>query len=161
MRPRQFAELAAVCGTVVLAGCVAAGLAGLGSPGIESTGAPIEDSRVAKQGLARRALRMGAKRYRRDIKEIFSLEDLRSKVPGNQQRGALPATLKSGGWPSLLIAIGEEEAHLRRRAIRAEAGSRPGERSTDRLRVPPRGVLMRAFTRTGQSPQAWGLLPWT
>jgi hypothetical protein len=47
MLPRQFAELAAVCGTVVLAGWVAAGLAGLGSPGIESTGAPIEDSRVA------------------------------------------------------------------------------------------------------------------
>jgi hypothetical protein len=40
--PRRFAELAALCGTVVLAGWVAAGLAGLGSPGIENTGAPIE-----------------------------------------------------------------------------------------------------------------------
>jgi hypothetical protein len=47
MSPRRFAELAALCGTVVLAGWVAAGLAGLRSPGIESTEAPIEDRRVA------------------------------------------------------------------------------------------------------------------
>ena len=44
--PRRLAVLAALCGTVVLAGWVAAGLAGLGSPGIESTGAPIEVSRA-------------------------------------------------------------------------------------------------------------------
>ena len=44
--PRRLAVLAALCGTVVLAGWVAAGLAGLGSPGIENTGAPIEDSRA-------------------------------------------------------------------------------------------------------------------
>ena len=43
---RRLAVLAALCGTVVLAGWVAAGLAGLGSPGIESTGAPIEVSRA-------------------------------------------------------------------------------------------------------------------
>jgi len=39
---RRLAVLAALCGTVVLAGWVGAGLAGLGSLGIESTGAPIE-----------------------------------------------------------------------------------------------------------------------
>ena len=44
--PRRLAALAALCGTVALAGWVAAGLAGLGSPGIESTGAPIEVSRA-------------------------------------------------------------------------------------------------------------------
>ena len=43
--PRRLAALAALCGTVALAGWVA-GLAGLGSPGIESTGAPIEVSRA-------------------------------------------------------------------------------------------------------------------
>ena len=43
---RRLAVLAALCGTVALAGWVAAGLAGLGSPGIESTGAPIEVSRA-------------------------------------------------------------------------------------------------------------------
>ena len=41
--PRRLAVLAALCGTVVLAGWVAAGL---GSPGIESTRAPIEVSRA-------------------------------------------------------------------------------------------------------------------
>ncbi|MGA7388638.1 MAG: hypothetical protein WBW99_12025, partial [Pseudolabrys sp.] len=40
---RRLAVLAALCGTVVLAGWVAAGL---GSPGIESTRAPIEVSRA-------------------------------------------------------------------------------------------------------------------
>ena len=46
-RPRRLAVLAALCGTVALAGWVGAGLAGLGSLGIESTGAPIEVSRAA------------------------------------------------------------------------------------------------------------------
>ncbi|MGC2640793.1 MAG: hypothetical protein WA406_03730 [Pseudolabrys sp.] len=46
MSPRRLSVLAAVCGTVVVAGWVAAGLGGLGSPGIENTGAPIEDSRA-------------------------------------------------------------------------------------------------------------------
>jgi hypothetical protein len=41
-RPRRLAVLAALCGTVALAGWVGAGLTGLGSLGIESTGAPIE-----------------------------------------------------------------------------------------------------------------------
>ena len=44
--PRRLAALAALCGTVALAGWVAAGLAGLGSPSIESTGATIEVSRA-------------------------------------------------------------------------------------------------------------------
>jgi hypothetical protein len=44
-RLRRLALLAALCGTVVLAGWVGAGLAGLGSLGIESTGAPIDVSR--------------------------------------------------------------------------------------------------------------------
>jgi hypothetical protein len=44
-RLRPLAVLAALCGTVVLAGWVGAGLAGLGSLGIESTGAPIDISR--------------------------------------------------------------------------------------------------------------------
>ena len=43
---RRLAALAALCGTVALAGWVAAGLAGLGLPGTESTGAPIEISRA-------------------------------------------------------------------------------------------------------------------
>src|SRR5262249_14585512 len=43
-RPRRLAVLAALCGTVALAGWVGAGLAGLGSLGIESTGAPVEVS---------------------------------------------------------------------------------------------------------------------
>jgi hypothetical protein len=47
MSPRRSAALAALCGTVVLAGWVAAGLAGFGSHGIENTGGPIEDSRAA------------------------------------------------------------------------------------------------------------------
>src|SRR5712691_1591813 len=46
MRPRRLAALAALCGTVVLAGWVAAGLLGFGSPRIENTGAPIEGSRA-------------------------------------------------------------------------------------------------------------------
>jgi len=44
--PRRLAVLAALCGTLALAGWVGAGLAGLGSLGIESTGAPIEVSRA-------------------------------------------------------------------------------------------------------------------
>ena len=44
--PRRLAALAALCGTVALAGWVAARLSGLGSPGIESTGALIEISRA-------------------------------------------------------------------------------------------------------------------
>ncbi len=43
MSPRRLAALA-VCGTVVLAGWVAAGLLGFESPPIENTGAPIEGS---------------------------------------------------------------------------------------------------------------------
>ena len=46
MGTRRFAVGGALCGTVVLAGWVAAGLAGLGSLGIENTGAPIEDRRA-------------------------------------------------------------------------------------------------------------------
>jgi len=44
--PRRLAALAALCGTVALAGWVAAGRAGLRLPGTESTGAPIEVSRA-------------------------------------------------------------------------------------------------------------------
>jgi hypothetical protein len=44
--PLRLAVLAALCGTVVLAGWVAGGLADLGLPGTENTGAPIEDSRA-------------------------------------------------------------------------------------------------------------------
>jgi hypothetical protein len=47
MSPRLVAGLAALCGTVVLAGWVAAGLAGVGSPGIEYARTPIADSRAA------------------------------------------------------------------------------------------------------------------
>jgi hypothetical protein len=47
MSPRRFAVLAGLCGTVAVAGWVAAVLAGLGSPGIENSGAPIEYSRLA------------------------------------------------------------------------------------------------------------------
>ena len=48
MNPPRFATGAAVCGTIVLAGCVIAWLAGFGSAGIENTGAvPIEDRRAA------------------------------------------------------------------------------------------------------------------
>ena len=46
MSPRRLAALAALCGTVVLAGWVAAGLLGFGSPRIENTGSPIEGSRA-------------------------------------------------------------------------------------------------------------------
>jgi hypothetical protein len=46
MSPRRFAGLVALCGTVVLAGWVAAGLAGFGSHRIENTGASIADSRA-------------------------------------------------------------------------------------------------------------------
>jgi hypothetical protein len=46
MSPRRLALLAALCGTVGLAGWVAAGLSGRGSPGLETTAAPIEDSRA-------------------------------------------------------------------------------------------------------------------
>jgi hypothetical protein len=46
-RQRRFVILAALCGTVVLAGWVVAGLAGVGSPGSETTDeAPIEDRRA-------------------------------------------------------------------------------------------------------------------
>jgi hypothetical protein len=45
-RPRRLTELAALCGTVALAGWIGAGLAGLGSLGIKSAGAPIEVSRA-------------------------------------------------------------------------------------------------------------------
>ena len=41
-RPRRLFVLAALCGTVALAGWIGAGLAGLDSLGVESTGAPIE-----------------------------------------------------------------------------------------------------------------------
>jgi len=46
MNPRRLAALAALCGTVVLAGWVAAGLLDFGSPRIENTGASIEASRA-------------------------------------------------------------------------------------------------------------------
>src|SRR6266702_4714534 len=46
MSPRRLAALAALCGTVVLAGWVAAGLLGFDSPCIENTGVPIEGSRA-------------------------------------------------------------------------------------------------------------------
>jgi hypothetical protein len=47
MNPRRFATVAALCGTVVLAGWVVAWLAGFGSAGIDNTGAvPIEDRRA-------------------------------------------------------------------------------------------------------------------
>jgi hypothetical protein len=47
MNPRRFATVAALCGTVVLAGWVVAWLAGFGSAGIDNTGAvPIEDRRT-------------------------------------------------------------------------------------------------------------------
>jgi hypothetical protein len=46
MSPRRLAVLATLCGTVVLAGWVAAGLLGFGSPRIENTGSPIEGSRA-------------------------------------------------------------------------------------------------------------------
>ena len=60
MSPRRLAVLAGLCGTVVLAGWVAAGLARLGSPGIENTGAPIEDSRATSVIRPRRARRRTA-----------------------------------------------------------------------------------------------------
>src|SRR2546425_8392197 len=47
MSPRLVVASAALCGTVVLAGWVAAGLAGVGSPGIENARTPIVDSRAA------------------------------------------------------------------------------------------------------------------
>ena len=47
MSPRLVVASAALCGTVVLAGWVAAGLAGVGSPGIEYARTPIADSRAA------------------------------------------------------------------------------------------------------------------
>src|SRR6267154_5340709 len=46
MNPRRLAALAALCGTVVVAGWVAAGLLDLGSPRIENIGASIEASRA-------------------------------------------------------------------------------------------------------------------
>ena len=46
MGPRRLAVGGALCGTVVVAGWVAASLAGLGSLSIENTGAPIEDRRA-------------------------------------------------------------------------------------------------------------------
>ncbi|MGB6287286.1 MAG: hypothetical protein WBG18_23215, partial [Xanthobacteraceae bacterium] len=45
-RPRRLAVLAALCGTVALAGWVGAGPASLGLLGIESDGAPSEVSRA-------------------------------------------------------------------------------------------------------------------
>src|SRR2546425_3708430 len=47
MSPRLVVASAALCGTVVLAGWVAAGLAGVGSPGIENARTPTVDSRAA------------------------------------------------------------------------------------------------------------------
>ena len=44
--PLRLAVLAALCGTVVLAGWVAGGLADLGSPGTENTGAPTRATSV-------------------------------------------------------------------------------------------------------------------
>jgi hypothetical protein len=46
MNPRRLASLAALCGTVVFAGWVAAGLLDFGPPPIENTGASIEASRA-------------------------------------------------------------------------------------------------------------------
>ena len=46
MSPQRFALLATLCGTLVLAGWVAAGLAGIGSTGIENSGEPIEDNQA-------------------------------------------------------------------------------------------------------------------
>jgi hypothetical protein len=62
---RRLAALAALCGTVALAGWVAAGRAGLRLPGTESTGAPIEVSRAtsatarAEQVEAPQAIALG------------------------------------------------------------------------------------------------------
>jgi hypothetical protein len=46
MSPRRLAAFAALCGTVVVAGWIAAGRLGFGSPHIENTGVAIEDSRT-------------------------------------------------------------------------------------------------------------------
>jgi hypothetical protein len=46
MSPRRFAAFAALCGTLVLAGWVAAGLAGFRSPDIDNIGAPLRGGRA-------------------------------------------------------------------------------------------------------------------
>jgi hypothetical protein len=63
------------------------------------------------------------------------------------RRGGLTVFAKSGARPSLQIGSRGGRGSFANGAIRAAAGSRCGERATDRLRVSPRGVLMQAFTR--------------
>src|SRR2546423_691397 len=51
-RPQRFAALAALCGTVVLAGWAATWLVGFGSLGIENTAAPIGDGGATRGATA-------------------------------------------------------------------------------------------------------------
>jgi hypothetical protein len=62
---------------------------------------------------------------------IFGPRSLHAKMKPTTR--GFTETLKSGGRPSLQIAIGEGEAQLRG-AIRAAAASRSGEHVADRLR---------------------------
>jgi len=74
--PWRLAVLAALCGTVALAGWVAAGRARLGPPGVESTVAPIEDSRATS--VAARAERVDPPQATAPGKDDVSVADMGS-----------------------------------------------------------------------------------
>ena len=95
---RRLAVLAALCGTVVLAGWVAAGL---GSPGIESTRAPIEVSRATS--ATARAEHVDAPQATALGEDSVSVADMGS---GSAASSDPPAMQRPATPPVLFAAVG-------------------------------------------------------
>ena len=100
-RPRRLAVLAALCGTVALAGLVGAGLARLGSLGIESTGTPIEVSRATS--ATARAEHVDAPtalgEHNVSVANIASGSAALSDPPPRPQPAAVPVAIASLSTP--------------------------------------------------------------
>jgi hypothetical protein len=102
-RLRRLAVLAALYGTVALAGWVGTGLAGLGSLGIESTGAPIEVSRATS--ATARAEHVDPPRAAAQGEHGLSVADIASgsaalpDPPSMPQSAAVPVAIASLSTP--------------------------------------------------------------
>ena len=99
-RPRRLAVLAALCGTVALAGWVGAGLASLGSLGIESTGAPIEVTSATARAEHIDAPRAAARgEHGLPVADIASGSAALPDPPPMPQPAAVPVAIASLSTP--------------------------------------------------------------
>ena len=96
-RLRGLAVLAALCGTVVLAGWVGAGLAGLGSLGVESSGAPIEVTSATARAEHVDATALGE--HGVSVADIASGGAALSDTPPMPQPAAVPVAIVSLSTP--------------------------------------------------------------